>query len=62
MGYEWKKDERSLNGIGSLFRFHTKENMYKCPECGYTSEEGGMCPMCNVEMEVSEVEEYDPED
>lgn len=36
--------------------------MYKCPECGYMSEEGGMCPMCNVEMEASEVEEYDTGD
>lgn len=33
--------------------------MYKCPECGYTAEDGGMCPMCNVEMEVCEVEEYE---
>ncbi|KKT90860.1 MAG: hypothetical protein UW92_C0024G0015 [Candidatus Jorgensenbacteria bacterium GW2011_GWA2_45_13] len=32
-------------------------SMYKCSECGYVSEEGGKCPMCNVEMEFSEEEE-----
>lgn len=25
--------------------------MYKCPGCGYSAEEEGNCPMCNVPME-----------
>lgn len=27
--------------------------MYKCPDCGYSAEENGNCPMCNVPMEES---------
>ena len=30
--------------------------MYKCPDCGFVSEEPGECPMCHVPM-VEEEEE-----
>jgi len=33
--------------------------MYKCPECGYFSEEDGDCPMCNVPMVGAEEDEED---
>ena len=28
--------------------------MYRCPTCGYTAEEDGECPMCNVPMVEAE--------
>lgn len=28
--------------------------MYTCPECGYTSNEDGKCPTCDVSMIESE--------
>lgn len=40
--------------------------MYKCSDCGYSAEEDGSCPMCNVPMEEAENEkkavEYIDED
>jgi rubrerythrin len=31
--------------------------MYKCPDCGYVSEEPGECPMCHIAMAEEEEEE-----
>ena len=38
--------------------------MYKCPDCGYVSEEPGDCPMCHIPMieEEEEDENKDSED
>jgi len=35
--------------------------MYKCPDCGFVSEEPGECPMCHVPM-VEEEEEKEEEE
>lgn len=34
--------------------------MYKCPSCGFVSEEPGECPMCHIQM--TEEEENGKED
>ncbi|MGC9603087.1 MAG: hypothetical protein ABSF47_01300 [Minisyncoccia bacterium] len=31
--------------------------MYKCPNCGFVSEEPGECPMCHTQMIEEEEEE-----
>ncbi|MBN2197903.1 hypothetical protein JW698_01765 [Candidatus Wolfebacteria bacterium] len=30
---------------------------YKCSQCGYNSEEAGLCPTCNIPMVEETVEE-----
>ncbi len=36
--------------------------MYKCPDCGFVSEEPGECPMCHVPMIEEEEEKNDDGD